>query len=101
VSVYEWATHLIITRNIKELSYIVQFQDPSVRRFNLIGLDFRGQGKTGGPIGPDWNQKDATNDVIMFMVSFSVYLYSDLTEYMHREPWGYRLSMFVVYLWER
>jgi hypothetical protein len=52
-------------------SFAAQFQDPSLRRFNLIALDLRGHGETGGLAGPEYDQEDSANDVLKFMVGLN------------------------------
>ena len=45
-----------------------QFKDPQLRSFNLVSLDLRGHGETGGPTGPRYTEDEACDDVYSFIV---------------------------------
>ena len=45
-----------------------QFADPQLRRFNLVALDSRAHGDTGGIVNSSYGQEDAAEDVVNFMV---------------------------------
>ena len=45
-----------------------QFADPQLRRFNLVALDFRAHGDTGGVVNSSYGQEAAAEDALKFMV---------------------------------
>ena len=45
-----------------------QFADPQLRRFNLIALDLRAHGETGGQVNKDYGPMAAAEDIVKFMV---------------------------------
>ncbi|KAK7441034.1 hypothetical protein VKT23_016816 [Stygiomarasmius scandens] len=44
---------------IGQEAFIMQFNDPQLRRFNLVTLDLRGHGRTGGNVSEAYDQKMA------------------------------------------
>jgi len=52
--------------------YSAQFNDPQLRRFNLVALDLRGYGRTGGTVPEGYNQEMAADDVVQFMVGHNL-----------------------------
>jgi hypothetical protein len=59
--------------------FIVQFGDPKIRQFNLIGVDMRSHGGTKGKVPNDFGQEMATEDMARFMVSLKPSLRSPLS----------------------
>lgn len=48
--------------------HAAQFEDPDVRRFNLVTLDFLAHGLTEGKVPAGYGQTDAATDLAAFMV---------------------------------
>ncbi len=46
----------------------MQFGDANIRRFNLVTLDLRGHGETGGKAPKKYGQEAAAEDIAKFMV---------------------------------
>lgn len=51
--------------------HLAQFADAHLRRFNLVTLDLRSHGETGGKVTKSYGQEEAADDVIKFMVCLS------------------------------
>jgi hypothetical protein len=49
-----------------------QFSDYALRKFNLVALDLRAHGETGGQVPKDYDQVDAAKDISKFMVRLSL-----------------------------
>ncbi|KAJ7757993.1 Alpha/Beta hydrolase protein [Mycena metata] len=49
-----------------------QFEDRKLRRFNLIGLDFRCHAQTKGRAGPGYGREVAAKDVALFMSTLRI-----------------------------
>ncbi|KAF8155557.1 Alpha/Beta hydrolase protein [Crassisporium funariophilum] len=47
--------------------FILQFRDPQLRRFNLVGVDARCHGETFGPVPSTFRRSHAADDVSKFM----------------------------------
>ncbi|KAK0480665.1 alpha/beta-hydrolase [Armillaria novae-zelandiae] len=45
----------------------MQFGDCALRRFNLVAMDLRGHGETGGTAPKNYGQDDAAKDIVKFM----------------------------------
>ena len=45
-----------------------QFGDPHIRRFNLVALELRSHGETGGDVPEGYGQEGAAEEVASFMV---------------------------------
>ncbi|ESK89664.1 alpha beta hydrolase fold protein [Moniliophthora roreri MCA 2997] len=52
---------------IGQESFISQFGDPSIRKFNLVAIDLRSHGESSGPVPEGYDQEIAAQDIVTFM----------------------------------
>lgn len=92
-------------------SIIVQFSNPSLRRFNLVAMDSRLHGDSMGPVPKEWSRTHAAMDIASFMVSekassleVSRFIIDTCTlnvvmAHSYRTRYNSRLATSLAYLW--
>ncbi|KAF9058557.1 alpha/beta-hydrolase [Rhodocollybia butyracea] len=58
--------------SIPQEEFIVQFGDPKIRQFNLVGVDMRSHGGTKAKVPSDFGQEMATEDMARFMIEMKL-----------------------------
>ncbi|KIK68482.1 hypothetical protein GYMLUDRAFT_154015 [Collybiopsis luxurians FD-317 M1] len=57
---------------VAQETFIAQFNDPNLRRFNLVALDLRSHGSTEGDVPDDYGPQMAAKDVVLFMDALGI-----------------------------